>query len=218
MDLLGGHFRAIAVDTPGYGMSDAPLQALDIPTYASRILEALRPTFGDEPIAVVGIHTGASLAVEFARHGGAQVTHLTMMGLPAYDEAKRAAMLTNWAQDISLAGDGSHLGVLWQRYATIWKEAPLELHHEAVVAFASVLSRYNWCYNAVFRHDPIPSLRALSCDRCFIVAESDPLADIDIRLADELDARVDHVPDIGGQIPYRRPELFAELMKDFILN
>lgn len=218
MDLLGADFRAVAVDTPGYGMSDAPLQALDIPTYASRILETLRPTFGDEPVAVAGIHTGASLAVEFARLGGEQVTHLTMMGLPAYDEVKRADMLTNWARDIPLARDGSHLAVLWERYATIWKQAPVELHHAAVVAFASVLPRYNWCYNAVFRHDPVPSLRAVGAARQFIVAELDPLAAIDLRLAEELDARVDHVPGIGGQIAYRRPDALAELMRDFVLG
>src|SRR5476651_316764 len=66
LPLLGRHFRAIAMDTMGYGDSDQlPMEAISIENLAAsahQLLEAL----GHRSVVVVGHHTGAVIALEIA--------------------------------------------------------------------------------------------------------------------------------------------------------
>ena len=56
----------IAPDTLGYGMSDRPDQPLSIEAYASD-LPTLLTELNIESVTVIGHHTGASIASEFAK-------------------------------------------------------------------------------------------------------------------------------------------------------
>ena len=62
---LGRSVRAVAFDTPGYGQADPPPAPQEIPDYAAALLEAA-DELGLEEFAVVGTHTGASIAVQIA--------------------------------------------------------------------------------------------------------------------------------------------------------
>src|SRR5689334_23492385 len=65
LPLLGREFRAIAMDTLGFGDSDAPADAPSIELWAQGAL-ALLDGLGVAEFAVVGHHTGAVVAMELA--------------------------------------------------------------------------------------------------------------------------------------------------------
>lgn len=213
---LGAWCRAVALDTPGYGQSDPPDGPLALPAYATRLLAAARIATGGEPFAVAGVHTGASIAVEVARQGGDAVTAVTLMGLPAYDERTRAQRLATWAPPRTPDAGGDHLRWAWERYTEIWPDATPDLRHRAVVDLLGVLGRYHWAYEAAFRHDPLPALAALRQPVQFIAAGGDPLTPADERAAAATGARIDHLPDLPGQIAARAPRELSRLLRDFL--
>src|SRR5262245_44344222 len=65
MPLFAKNFRVIAMDTPGFGDSDKPAAAPGIEGYAKAVAEFL-DSLGINKANVLGHHTGASIAVEFA--------------------------------------------------------------------------------------------------------------------------------------------------------
>lgn len=213
---LAGWCRALALDTPGYGQSDAPEQPLDIPGYAARLLAAIRVVTHDEPFAVAGVHTGASIAVEVARQAGEGATHVSLIGLPAYDERTRAERLASWAPPQQVDPEGGHLAWAWERYARIWPDASPAWRHPAVVDVLGVIDRYHWAYEAAFRYDPLPALAALTQPLQFIVADGDPLRPADERAAALTGARLDRVANLPGQISIRGPEDLSRLLREFV--
>lgn len=82
---MGRDRLALAVDTPGYGMSDFPPQPPTIADFAGAmgdVLDAL--SLGE--VDVMGYHTGSKICVETARQRPAQVKHLVLVSAPVYTE------------------------------------------------------------------------------------------------------------------------------------
>lgn len=215
---LGKRVRAWAFDTPGYGLSDPPAEALEIPGYAALLLEAV-DELGIEDFAVLGQHTGASIALEVARAAGpGRVTHAVLSGLTLFDEETRARYLQGWAPDLQAGSDGHHLQDLWTRYLRLW-ESPPELVNLAVTNIASVLERYNWAYNAAFRHDPADALASLECPVMLLTAARDLLVESDeMAMAIRPDAVQVRRTDTTGQLPWRIPDEWAGIVADFVMG
>ena len=105
---LDGRRHVLAIDTPGYGESDAPSQPLTIAGYASAIASAL-----PDRVDLFGYHTGAAIAVELAIAHPDRVGRLTMMGVPLFQaldfEAWRARLAAR-----------HHLGPDLDQFAERW--------------------------------------------------------------------------------------------------
>lgn len=213
---LGQRMRVIAFDTPGYGMSDPPEHPLEIADYAA-ILLAAADELGVGSFAVAGQHTGSSLAVEVARLAGPErVTHAVLSGMTLFDGATRQRYIDGWAPDLPFESDGAHLAELWQRYLRLWEEPP-ELVNLAVTNIGAIFERYNWAYNAAFRHDPASSLASSSYPLLLLTAERDLLvAGDDLALALRPDATLVRLTNTTGQLPWRVPETWARIVTDFI--
>jgi pimeloyl-ACP methyl ester carboxylesterase len=80
MQAVGARRHVIALDLPGYGESDAPVEALEIAGYARMLLAALNLPCID----LLGYHTGAAIACEMALIDASRVGHLTLMGIPHF--------------------------------------------------------------------------------------------------------------------------------------
>ena len=65
MEILQGHYRMVAPDTPGFGQSDFPPPDPTVGYYAAALLEALQD-LGVDRFHAFGFHTGASIACEMA--------------------------------------------------------------------------------------------------------------------------------------------------------
>ena len=212
---LAQNMRVLAPDTPGYGSSDPPSQALSIPEYATRLALAVDTLTGEEPYALYGVHTGAAIAVAWAEQCP-HVTHVILSGLPAYEPEVRADRLENWAPPMTASANGSHLTRAWEHYNRIWKEPPVAHQNRAVLDMLSVLDRYHWAYRALFEYDPLPALAGLKQPVLFLTAERDSLAELDTVVA-----RTHQIPQIllrglSGQIPVRAPRVLARTVFEFI--
>src|ERR1700704_2367408 len=115
LPLVGGDFRAIAMDTPGFGDSDAPAGDSSIELWAEAAF-ALLDALAESRAAVVGHHTGAAIAVEMAASAPARVGALVLSACPFVDAARRAKHEgMRVIDDVEARTDGAHLTELWAR-------------------------------------------------------------------------------------------------------
>ena len=116
LPLLARSYRAIAMDTVGFGDSQ-PLPSADnrIERWAVAAFDLL-DALGHERVAVVGHHTGAVIAMEMAASRPDRVAALVLSSCPYVDAERRAAHQGRRVIDeVEPRTDGSHLTELWQR-------------------------------------------------------------------------------------------------------
>ncbi len=118
---LAAHFTVIAVDPPGYGLSDPlPQDDRGLAPFIEP-LEQLLDAFGLPRVAVVGEGAGAQLALAFAaaRPGRAGVCVIS-----APEPAGDAADLDARFPDVAPRRDGGHLLTLWDMVDSAYLFAP----------------------------------------------------------------------------------------------
>src|ERR1700741_3755952 len=115
LPLIGARYRAIAMDTVGFGDSDPlPFAENSIEAWAAcavELLDALElPT-----IAVAGHHTGAAVAIEMAAAYPSRIAAMALSAPPFVDAARRAGYAGKPVIDeVTRGPDGSHLLALWR--------------------------------------------------------------------------------------------------------
>ncbi|WP_433076580.1 alpha/beta fold hydrolase [Dactylosporangium sp. CA-052675] len=214
LPLLAPWARALAPDTLGYGMSDAPQQRLGIPGYAEPVVELLRTL--DGPAVIVGSHTGASIAVEAAHQAPELVRGLVLLGIATYTPEQQRDRRQNWAPDEPVTEEATHLLSAWRRYQGLWRGCDLQTRQRAVWTMLGSLERYHWAYNSAFEYDPLTPLSRLTCPVLCVAADGEFLEEGTRRAAERLGLPYEVVPDCIGQIPVRRPEVCAELIERFV--
>ena len=107
--------RAIGMDTPGFGNSAVPAPRPSIATYAS-VVPFLLDSLGLDKVVVLGHHTGASTATEFAVSYPNRVRGVILNGVPLYNDEERAVRISRAPQGPpTIEPDGSHLLNRWNR-------------------------------------------------------------------------------------------------------
>lgn len=183
VETFAARFTAVALDTPGFGLSDKLAVAEpSVEDFADALAETM-DALGIAQTAVYGRHTGASIAVEFAARHPSRCAMALTDGYPllsrGYDEAKIRAYL----QPIKPTWDGAHLVWLWFRYRdqhAFWPwnaqrlenradaDIPdLDFLHRGVVEFLEAGADYRLGYAAPFRHDALGAFRRLRVPVCF---------------------------------------------------
>ncbi len=110
------HFTVFALDTPGFGYSDAlPGETLTVPDLARATAEAMR-ALGLPPCPVYGTHTGAAIAIELGVGWPQQLTGLVMEGLPAFTGAEIEDLFGNYFAPMVPDPLGGHLVSTWMRF------------------------------------------------------------------------------------------------------
>jgi len=214
---VGRRVRAIAPDTPGYGASDPPPEPLTIAGYAER-LALFMDALGLERVALVGNHTGGSIAVQIAVDLPERVHSLVILGCPLYDKEEAQDKLQTYLEPFTLSPDGAHLEWLWSRYQRIWgADSPVELLHLAATEFLRIASRYDWAYQAAFKFEMAQLLPRIACPTLFLVTEGDLLRNRNeqaVALTPHAEGRIIDLP--HGQYPIRDPEGFASELLAFL--
>ncbi len=109
-------FTVFALDTPGFGYSDAlPGEVLTVADLARATAEAVR-ALGLPPCPVYGTHTGAAIAIELGVGWPEQVTGLVMEGLPAFTAAEIEALFGNYFAPMAPDPLGGHFVSSWMRF------------------------------------------------------------------------------------------------------
>ncbi|HSN72692.1 MAG TPA: alpha/beta fold hydrolase [Steroidobacteraceae bacterium] len=113
LPLLGRDRSVYAIDTPGFGQSDAPATQPSIEDYAAAIgdfLDGMRLRNVD----LLGYHTGSAIATELALTRPQQVRRVVFVALPLFAAAEREAFNARpWP--VPAREDGSHVLDEWRR-------------------------------------------------------------------------------------------------------
>lgn len=218
--LVARGIQPIAVDTPGFGMSDRPPAPPSIEAYADTVSDVLRG-LGLTSAHVIGHHTGAALAASFAARNPAQVKSLILNGVPMFSEEELAYFGSlDWAP-MELKADGSHLQATWKRRLDAspgWTN--LAAMHRYTVEMLAKPDTYFWGFLAAFAYDIVPDLQRLSVPTLVSTNTGEDLYDASRRAAA---LRPDHFVYqelIGGthDIVDEQPEAWANVVADWVLG
>ncbi len=189
-EVFARDFTAIAFDTPGYGLSD-PLalgRAPEIEDYADALADTVA-ALGIGPAAIYGRHTGASIAMDFARRHPARCAMVLTDGYPIWTAEERAKMLGAYLPKLEPSWDGGHLLWSWFRYRdqhAFWpwfdwraasrstRDVPaLGFIHRGVIELLQAGDGYRVGYSAAFRHDGAAALEGVAAPVCLGTRPSD---------------------------------------------
>jgi pimeloyl-ACP methyl ester carboxylesterase len=179
LPLLGRHYRAIAMDTVGYGDSDPlPSGQASIENWA-RAAHALLHALGVARAAIVGHHTGAAIAVEMAAAYPASVAALVLSASPYVDAARRAAAQKEHKAVVDEATpriDGSHLAELWSMRQPFYPDNRIDLMERFMVDALKAGQRAAEGHRVVDRYEMENRLPLIRCPTLVIAPAADPHA------------------------------------------
>ena len=154
--LLAGHgIRAIGIDTPGYGQSDPVPGAPTIAAFAKAVASVM-DHLGLAEAAILGHHTGASIAAELAVREPERIRRVILNGPPLFtpEERREYQAALAQAERVVPREDGQHLLAAWERrkhFTPGWTS--LEAMHAGVVMMLTA-GAHEWDgYTAAFAHD-----------------------------------------------------------------
>lgn len=163
LELLGAAgFRAIAIDTAGFGQSDPPPAPASVADHAQALALAM-DALGLKRAHLLGHHTGAMISASFAARWPARVERLVLNGVPLFSAAERAHFAGFDFRAIEPKPDGSHLKAAWdQRLAASPGWSDLAAMHRHVVAWLANPDRAHWGFQMAFAHDLEADLHAIT--------------------------------------------------------
>ncbi len=178
MTELASSFRLIAFDTPGFGESDPHPHQPTIQDLA-HTLHLAASELHLQNFQLLGHHTGAAIATQWAADAPNEVTSLTMIGALAMGDAERQ----QWSAGLkpaSIEPDGSHLHQAWDRVANIDKQPVVfppnsTLRHREAIDNLLAAPRWPEAYRAVFSHDFEHALQQVQCPQLLICGDEDIL-------------------------------------------
>ncbi len=220
LPLLGARFRAVAMDTIGFGDSSRlPAGEDSIEAWAGVALTLL-DALGIDEVSVVGHHTGALIAAELAVQAPQRVRSLVLssMSLHSPEERQRLASGRAVVDDVDPSPDGSHLLELWQSRAAFYPEGAVDLLERYLVDALAAGPLAAEGHRVAARYGTAAALEQVRCPVLLIGATADPYAFPHLaRLRDAL-PQAEVVEIEGGMVPLpdQLPEAFAAAVTGFL--
>jgi len=175
--LAAAGLRAVAVDTPGFGLSDAPPEPVGIADYADALGSVL-DAFGWESVRLLGHHTGASIAASFAARHPARVDRLVLNGVPLLTPEQLEHFRGFKFGPLLPQPDGGHLLAAWnQRLAATPGWTDLDAMHKHVVEMLAKNRTYWWGFKAALAYDIEPDLATIRCPTLIFTNSGEDLYD-----------------------------------------
>ena len=146
---MGRDRLTVAIDTPGFGASDAPPTLPEIPDYAAAMGDVM-DALGVRDVDVMGYHTGSKIALELARQRPKQINRIVMVSAAVFTDAELEEHRETYSEQ-PLSADGDHLAKWWKA-AIRWSMKGRSLEQIAQVFPARMLnpSISWWGHRAAF--------------------------------------------------------------------
>jgi pimeloyl-ACP methyl ester carboxylesterase len=219
LPLLGQRYRAVAMDTVGFGDSDAlPAGDDSIESWAACAFDLL-DELGVARTALVGHHTGAAIAIEMAAARPERITALVLSAPPHVDAARRGAVAGKKTIDeVIPASDGRHLLELWQMRQPFYPPDDAELLQRFVLDALKAGRLAGEGHRVVNRYVMEARLPLVRCPTLVISPAADPHAQpVAAKVAGAITgASLVEVP--SGMVPFpdQMPDVFAQTTLGFL--
>jgi len=152
LPLLAPFCRPVALDTPGYGGSDAPDRRWEVADYA-RLVVGAADRLEAERFHLFARATGTVFAVAAAMATPARIRSLALHGLPVYTAEERADRLASFAPPFTPADDGAHLAWIWRRIHDEYPWIDAALATQFVRDYLATGGDFATAYRAIWRYD-----------------------------------------------------------------
>ncbi len=211
-------YRSIAVDTPGYGMSDpAPGQ----PTIAD-LAENLVPVLDDlkvTKVIIVGHHTGSLIAASFAAHHPDRVVAVILHGSPFFTKAESDKALAGPDYDRTLKADGSHFSK-WYTYKVPGDPDPTtpeNLRSRTWMLMSMFMMGPDIGHWAVYHYDMTQDAKAIRAPTLILTDAHDGINYLDLRLAKlRPDFKYEVFSNYSGIQMMNEPARWAKMAGEFV--
>lgn len=219
LPLLGTDFRAIAMDTLGFGASARPDEPWTVELFATGVLD-LCDALGLGRVALVGHHTGGVIAVEVAASAPERVHSLVLSATPFVDADRRQRVATSRPpiDHVVPAADGSHLTQLWANRAGFYPPDRPDLLERLVRDALAVLDRVEDGHLAVNGYRMEERIGLVQAPTLALCGELDRFSLPDLpRITEAIPgARSAVLPGTGVPAVDHRPEQFAAAVGEFL--
>lgn len=218
LPILGQRYRAIAMDTIGFGDSARPAWAASIERWAAVAVELL-DALGIARAHVVGHHTGGVIAIELAAAFPARVDRLVLSSTPFTDAGFRRERAQRPPIDaVEPSDDGAHLAALWRRRQPFYPPGRPELLAAFVLDALKVLDSVEDGHRAVGAYHMEQRIARVAHRALVIRAAADPFASPHAAALCAQLANAKLVDIEGGMVPLpeQMPEAFATAVLDFL--
>ena len=217
LPLLAERFRTIALDTPGYGMSDPLPERPGTMVAYGRAVVGLLDGLGFERASLVGHHTGASVALEVATEYPSRVDRLVLAGLVApaceAEREERRVNLKHYELDVR----GDYLEQRFLERFRAWGLHDPDHFHTELVWHLRAGPDYWWAYEAVYAYDALERLTRVRQPTLFLNADRDEAVFRDTARAAPQAPNSSYVVLAGSsELPYEDPDSFARTTIEFL--
>lgn len=215
---VGESFRAIAMDTIGFGESYRPTGPYSIQLFAQGVID-LMDALDLERASLVGHHTGAVVAVEVAASAPARVDRLVLSSMPYVGPSEREMRKTRAPIDlVHTTPDGTHLTELWNRRIDFYPPDRPDLIGRLVTDGLKVIDRVEDGHRAVSLYRMEERLPLVKAKVLILEASGDPFS------FPEMERLVAAIPGCatavieGGMVPLPEqcPEEFSSTVVAFL--
>ncbi|HTR85530.1 MAG TPA: alpha/beta fold hydrolase [Reyranella sp.] len=221
LPLLGRLYRAIAMDTLGFGDSDAlPLKDVSIERLAVAAHETLQ-TLGHRRAVIVGHHTGAAIAAELAAAFPDSVSALVLSASPFVDAERRSkAPGKKIIDEVAADAGGKHLAELWAMRAAFYPKDRPDLLERFIVDALKAGPMAAEGHRMVDRYVMETRLPLIKCPTLVIAPTADPHAYPNAPKVAAAIKGAKLVEIAGGMVPLpdQMPAEFADAVHGFIAS
>jgi len=225
--LLGKKYRAIAMDTLGYGNSDTPPHRYSMSDYARSVIDFL-DALGINRTSLVGEHTGAGIAAEVAASYPDRVDRLILSGFPLFTEeelvTRRKGQVPGHSSKIEpllAKADGSHMTDVWNHAKLVL--GPADKPPEDIQAIAMAILkgglRNTEAHLALWQYEPQERLPHIECPTLVLMSKEDQFYSRAEAIKNLIPrSRIVSVEGGGFIFPRQAPELYVETITAFRQN
>lgn len=218
--LMARGIRPIAIDMPGFGMSDATQHVPMVADYAQVVLPVL-DALGITRAVVGGHHTGSLVATETALRHPDRVRGLVMGGTMVMPDEERLGMRETFAEREKKYGPlpgGQHMVELFttrEHFAA----GTVSLARISDYVTQALVSRgpYWFGHHAAFSYDHITAIKAVAVPAMILSNSGDMIHDAAVAAhALRPDFPLVVIPGGGIDIVDQEPQAWADAIADFV--
>jgi pimeloyl-ACP methyl ester carboxylesterase len=176
--------RVIAIDTPGYGMSDPPPEAEPTIAAFADNLVAVLDQLKIQKVVIAGHHTGACIATSFAVRHPERVAAIILHGVPIFNEEEIAVRINRSLGDRTPQADGSHLSHYFRPPAPgAPPPSPEYLKAQTWFALSIFMEGPDVGHYAVYHYDMESDLKRIRAPGMILSDRGDAIHPVDQRAA-----------------------------------